>query len=107
VLPYNRADRQSQNHAQSPCSESLECCQFANRDNFHDGDYLLIDEISYRFGEPARGDVIVFRYPENPSQFFIKRIVALPSETVKIEASKVVIINSEFPNQKLLLFKIR
>ena len=46
--------------------------------NFEDGDYLLIDEITYRFSEPLRGDVIVFRYPEDRSQFFIKRIVGLP-----------------------------
>ena len=51
-------------------------------ENFHDGDYLLIDEISYRFEIPSRGDVIVFRYPENPSQFFIKRIIGLPGETI-------------------------
>ena len=65
--------------------------------NFHDGDYLLIDEVSYRFEEPKRGDVIVFRYPENPSQFFIKRIIGLPSETVEIKDNKVSIYNSKFP----------
>ena len=64
--------------------------------NFHDGDYLLIDEISYRFHEPKRGDVIVFRYPENPSQFFIKRIIGLPGETVEIKDNKVTIYNGEF-----------
>lgn len=65
-------------------------------DNFHDGDYLLIDEISYRFNDPQRGDVIVFRYPENPSQFFIKRIMGLPGETIEIKNSQVKIYNSEF-----------
>lgn len=64
--------------------------------NFHDGDYLLIDEISYRFGYPQRGDVIVFRYPENPSQFFIKRIIGLPGETIEIKNDKVTIYNSHF-----------
>ena len=66
--------------------------------NFHDGDYLLIDEINYRFNEPKRGDVIVFRYPENPSQFYIKRIIGLPGETVEIKTDKVIIKNDEFPN---------
>src|SRR3989344_268018 len=66
-------------------------------DNFHDGDYLLIDEISYRFNEPSRGDVIVFRYPENPSQYFIKRIIGLPGETVEVKNDKVTIYNGEFP----------
>lgn len=64
--------------------------------NFHDGDYLLIDEISYRFENPSRGDVIVFRYPENPSQFFIKRIIGLPGETIEIKNNSVVIYNGEF-----------
>ncbi|MDP3792842.1 MAG: signal peptidase I [bacterium] len=65
--------------------------------NFHDGDYLLIDEISYRFNEPKRGEVIVFRYPENPSQFFIKRIIGLPGETIEIKNDTITIHNSEFP----------
>ena len=65
--------------------------------NFHDGDYLLIDEISYRLGEPQRGDVVVFRYPENPSQFFIKRLIGLPGETIEIKNNTVKIYNSEFP----------
>src|SRR3989338_11483072 len=59
--------------------------------SFEDGDYLLVDEISYRFSEPIRGDVIIFRYPEDRSQFFIKRIVGLPGETVEIKNNKVII----------------
>ena len=66
-------------------------------ENFHDGDYLLIDEISYRLEVPRRGDVIVFRYPENQTQFFIKRIIGLPGETVEIKNNTVKIYNSEFP----------
>lgn len=49
---------------------------------FHDGDYLIINEIGYRFEEPKRDDVVVFRYPKNPSQFYIKRIAYLPGETI-------------------------
>lgn len=52
--------------------------------NFSDGNYLLIDEITYRFREPERGEVIVFRYPKNPSTYFIKRIIGLPGETVEL-----------------------
>lgn len=63
--------------------------------NFHDGDYLLIDEISYRFNEPSRGDVVVFRYPENPSQFYIKRIIGLPGEVVEVKNNQVKIYNAE------------
>lgn len=49
------------------------------------GEYLIIDQITYRFNEPKRGDVITFRYPEDPSVFFIKRIVGLPGETVVVD----------------------
>ena len=61
--------------------------------NFHQGDYLIVDEISYRFNEPKRGDVIVFRYPRDTSQRFIKRIIGLPGETIKIEQGEINIIN--------------
>ena len=50
--------------------------------NFFDKEYLIIDEISYRFNEPARGDSVVFRYPLEPKQFFIKRIIGLPGDRV-------------------------
>jgi len=59
--------------------------------NFHNGDYLIIDEISYRFREPDRGEVVVFRYPQDPSQFYIKRIIGLPGETVRIEGGRVLV----------------
>ena len=59
--------------------------------NFGHGDYLIVDEISYRFSEPQRGEVIVFKYPEDPSHRFIKRIVGLPGETVEIRDGKVII----------------
>jgi len=60
--------------------------------NFHEGDYLIVDEISYRFSEPKRGDVIVFRYPRDTSQRFIKRIIGLPGETVEMEQGEINII---------------
>ena len=70
--------------------------------NFEDGDYLLVDELSYRFKLPERGEVIVFRYPLDPSQFFIKRIVGLPGETIEIRNEKVEIFNSNYPDGKIL-----
>lgn len=70
--------------------------------NFEDGDYLLIDEISYRFNQPERGDVIIFRYPQDTSQFFIKRIIGLPEETVEIKNNKVIIYNKKTPQGFLL-----
>lgn len=57
--------------------------------NFHSGDYLIVDEISYRLKNPERGDVVVLKFPLDNAQRFIKRIVALPGETVKIENGKV------------------
>jgi signal peptidase I len=63
--------------------------------NFHDHEYLIIDEISYRLNTPERGDIIIFRYPKDPSQYFIKRIIGLPGETVKIKDNKIFIKNSE------------
>lgn len=65
---------------------------------FDDGDYILIDEISYRFAEPQRGDVVVFRFPQDRSEFFIKRIIGLPQDTVEIKNNKVIIHNSVYPN---------
>lgn len=65
--------------------------------NFHDSEYLIIDEVSFYFREPLRGEVIVFRFPLNPRQFFIKRIVGLPGETVELVDGRVKITNDEFP----------
>ena len=63
--------------------------------NFHDNEYLIIDELSYRFQEPARGQVIVFRYPLYPQEYFIKRIIALPGEDVEIKDGSVFVYNQE------------
>lgn len=52
---------------------------------FSDGNYLLIDEITYRFREPARGEVVVFRYPLDRKVYFIKRIIGLPGDQVAIK----------------------
>src|SRR3989344_3774635 len=54
---------------------------------FIDKDYLIVDEISYRLNNPERDDVIIFRYPNDPSKFFIKRIIGLPGEAVDIKGS--------------------
>lgn len=66
--------------------------------NFYDHEYLIIDEISYRFAEPARGEIVVFRYPRDPSEFFIKRVIGLPSETIEIFEGQIIIYNNDHPN---------
>lgn len=65
--------------------------------SFQDGEYLVIDQLSYRLREPARGEVVVFRFPLRPSQFFIKRIVGLPGETVVVREGRVMIQNQAHP----------
>ena len=59
--------------------------------NLQSGNYLIIDEISYRFKEPNRGDVVVLNYPLDNTQRFIKRIIGLPGEVVEIKNGKVTI----------------
>lgn len=56
---------------------------------FDNGEYLIVDELTYRFEDPKRGDVIVLRYPNDPSKDFIKRVVGLPGESVYIGADRV------------------
>jgi signal peptidase I len=70
--------------------------------SFQDHEYLIIDEISYRFNAPQRGDILVFRYPRDPQQFFIKRLIALPGEEVQIKDGKVYIYNVANPNGLVL-----
>lgn len=69
---------------------------------FHDGEYLIVDEISYIAGNPSRGDVAIFRYPNDTKRFFIKRIIGLPNEEISINGNKIKIINKENPEGFLL-----
>lgn len=59
--------------------------------NFFNRDYLLVDKISYRFSEPRRGQIVVFRNPENRRVDFVKRIIGLPKEKVTISGGAVAI----------------
>jgi len=70
--------------------------------NFFDHEYLIIDELSYRLHEPGRGDIVVFHYPRDPKQIFIKRVIGLPGETVEIANGKIKIYNTANPNGKVL-----
>ena len=69
--------------------------------NFHNGDYILTDKLSYRFGSPKRGDVIVLKNPRDESQDFIKRIIALPGQTVKVSGN-LVYVNGQLLKESYL-----
>lgn len=68
---------------------------------FETGQYLIVDQLSYRLKSPIRGDVIIFHYPKNPSKFFIKRIIALPGEKIKIDGTKIMITTNN--NEEIIL----
>ncbi|MDO8581814.1 MAG: signal peptidase I [bacterium] len=81
--------------------------------NFFDHEYLIIDEISYGirvpftdmvfpFGDPTRGEIVVFRYPRDQRQFFIKRIIGLPGDTVNFDNGRVTIFNTVYPDGRVL-----
>jgi len=72
------------------------------QETFHTGEYLIVDQLTYQFSEAKRGDVIVFRYPKDPSKFFIKRVIGEPGDTVNIEGSTVRISNAAEPNGFIL-----
>lgn len=56
---------------------------------FEDSEYIIVDQLSYRLGEPARGDVVIFKYPKDTSKYFIKRIIGLPGESVFMSGNQV------------------
>lgn len=62
---------------------------------FETGDYLIVDQLSYRLSDPKRGDVVVFRYPNNPSVFYIKRVIGLPGETVHINRGETSVTKTD------------
>ena len=64
---------------------------------FDTGDYLIVDKISYKFNEPERNSVIIFRYPGDTKKSFIKRIIGLPGETVIVGENSTRIVNKENP----------
>lgn len=64
---------------------------------FKNGQYLIVDKLTYQFSTPERGSVLIFRYPKNPKKYFIKRVIGLPGETVNIENGRVRIINNKNP----------
>ena len=68
---------------------------------FHNGQYLIVDQLSYHLGEPQRGDVVVFEHFNSPedsdTKYYIKRLIGLPGETVIAKEGKIRIVNNEHP----------
>lgn len=59
--------------------------------NFHDREYILTDKVSYRKGDPQRGDVVVFHAPPPANSDYIKRVIGLPGETIMVKGGRVFI----------------
>ncbi len=66
--------------------------------NFENGDYVLVDELTYHLRTPARGEVVVFHDPQDLSTYFIKRVIGLPGERVVIKNDTVTVFNQEHQN---------
>lgn len=64
-------------------------------DTFYNGQYLIVDELTYHLRDPKRGEVVIFKYPLDTKKYFIKRVIGLPGETVDIKADKVTICKGE------------
>lgn len=64
---------------------------FSMEPNLHTGQYILVDKMSYRMGDPDRGDVVVIRFPLDPRRDFVKRVIALPGETIEIRDRRVLV----------------
>jgi len=69
--------------------------------NYHDGEYILTEKVSYYFNQPERGDVVVFKFPKNKELDYIKRVVALPGETVSVRDNSVFINGRELSENYL------
>ena len=69
---------------------------------FSTGQFLIVDRLTYRFAPPKRGDVIVFEYPGNPSVYYIKRIIGLPGERVRMTDGKVTIESASSTDKHIL-----
>lgn len=65
--------------------------------NFYEGQFVLVNKLAYKLGEPQRGEVLVFHNPGNPDEDYIKRIIGLPGDTVEVVGDTVMINGQELP----------
>jgi len=73
--------------------------------NFHNNQYIIVDQVSPHLRSYKRGDVVVFKYPQNVAFTFIKRVIGLPGETVEIKNHQVHIYNENYPEGAVLAEK--
>ena len=64
------------------------------------GDRFIGNRLAYVFGEPKRGDIVVFRYPDDETEIYVKRVIGLPGETIDKEYGKIYIKGSKEPLQE-------
>jgi len=76
------------------------------RPTLANGERLVVNKFLYRFRAPERGEIIVFRYPRDPSRDFIKRVIAVPGDTVEIKEGRV-FVNGQLLNENYILEKTR
>lgn len=65
---------------------------------FQDGEFVIVEKVSYRFSEPQRGDIVVFHFPRDPEQEYIKRVIGLPGDQISIRQGQVY-LNGELLNE--------
>jgi len=71
---------------------------FSMRPTLEDGEFLLVDKVSYFLGEVKRGDIIVFHFPLNPDEELIKRVIGLPGDQIVVQDSQV-FVNGQMLNE--------
>ncbi len=71
------------------------------RPTFMEGDRILVNKFIYKFRDPERGDIIVFKYPENPKIDFIKRLIGKPEETLKIKNGRILVNGREVSQKQI------
>jgi signal peptidase I len=74
---------------------------FSMEPTLQKGDFVIVNKLAYRFGSPQRGDIVIFRYPPNPEEQYVKRLIGLPGERVTITGGQVY-INGEVLSEPYL-----
>ena len=80
--------------------------------NLHTGPFLIVSRLAYKFGTPQRGDIIVFDFPGNPADDYVKRIIGLPGDTVTIQEGQIFVNDNRLeepylPDERMMPFQGR